>query len=70
MNLNKALDKKYESMTLKQLSEAPAAALAGVSESDAKLLEQAFGIKTIRDMGTNKLFRAAMAIAMAAELEA
>lgn len=69
MNINKALDKKYETMTFKQLAEAPVAALAGVSESDEKLLEQAFGIRTIRDLGTNKFFRAAATIASAAEIE-
>lgn len=69
MNLNKALDKKFETLTLKQLVASPAAALAGVSEADAKQLEQAFGIKTIGDLGTNKYFRTAMAIVIAAEAE-
>jgi hypothetical protein len=69
MNMKKALDKKYETMTFKQLTEAPVSALEGVSDGDAKLLEQALGIKTIRDLGTNKFFRAAMAIAIAAEVE-
>jgi hypothetical protein len=69
MNVAKAVDKKYETMTFKQLTEAPVAALEGVSEADAKLLEQAFGIRTIRDLGTNEYFRAAMTIASAAELE-
>ena len=69
MNVNKAVDKKYESMTFRQLLEAPAGALEGVSENDAKLLEQAFGIKTIGDVAKNKPFRAALAIAWAAEHE-
>jgi hypothetical protein len=69
MNMNKALDKKYEAMTLQQLVEAPVAALAGVSDNDAKALEQAFGVRTIRDLGTNKFFRTAMAIVIAAESE-
>lgn len=69
MNVAKAVDKKYETMTFKQLCEAPVAALEGVSESDAKLLEQAFGVRTIRDLGTNKHFRAAFTIASAADLE-
>ncbi len=69
MNLNKALDKKFETLTFKQLVEAPVSALAGVSDADGNLLEQAFGVKTVRDLGTNKHFRAAMAIVLAAELE-
>ena len=69
MNIHKALDKKYETLTFKQLAEAPVAALEGVSDEDAKQLAQAFGIRTIRDLGTNKFFRAAATIAAAAELE-
>lgn len=69
MNIHRGLDKKYEAMTFKQLLEAPASALEGVSDADAKKLEEAFGIKTVRDFGTNKHFRAAMTIVLAAELE-
>ena len=69
MNITKALDKTFETMSLKQLTEAPVAALAGVSDSDAKLLEQAFGVKTIRDLGTNKYFQITITIVSAAEFE-
>jgi len=34
----------------------------GVSEGDAKLLAEAFNIKTIGDLGRNKFFRAATAL--------
>lgn len=63
MNLNKALDKAYEGKTLKEVLDAPVAALSGVSDADAKNLEAAFGIKTIRDLGTNTYFVRAAAIA-------
>lgn len=35
MNLNKALDKEYETKSLKEIADAPVAALEGVSEKDA-----------------------------------
>lgn len=55
-DLSKILDKAYESKDLADLVDAPVDALAGVSEKDAELLKTAFGIKTIRDLGTNKYF--------------
>ena len=61
-NLDAVLDKAYESSTLAELVNAPVAALAGVSDSDAELLQQAFNIKTIGDLAGNKYFRAASAI--------
>ncbi len=63
MNLNKALDKAYEGKSLKELQEAPVSALSGVSDADAAKLAEAFGIQTIRDLGTNKYFLRAQAIA-------
>lgn len=41
---------------------APVAALAGVSEGDAEKLAAAFGINTVRDLGTNKYFTLAQAL--------
>jgi hypothetical protein len=58
-NLSKLLDKAYEDKNLTELIAAPVSALAGVSEADAKLLRDAFNIKTIGDLGRNKYFRAA-----------
>ena len=62
MNINKALDKAFESKTLKEILDAPVSALAGVSEKDGKLLEEAFGIKTVADLGKNKYFLWAQSI--------
>nr|WP_320025817.1 hypothetical protein [uncultured Acetobacterium sp.] len=62
MNINKALDKAFESKTLKEILDAPVSALAGVSENDGKLLEEAFGIKTVGDLGKNKYFLWAQSI--------
>ncbi len=56
------LDKAYEKKTAKELVDAPVDALAGVSKKDGELLQEAFGIKTIGDLATNKFFLAAQAI--------
>jgi 20S proteasome alpha/beta subunit len=61
-DLAKLLDREYEDMSLDELIKAPVQALAGVSEGDAKLLKEAFNIKTVGDMGRNKFFRAATAL--------
>ena len=44
-NLDKVLDKAYESSTPAELVDAPVSALAGVSEADAEALKKAFNIK-------------------------
>jgi len=66
-DLAKLLDKAYEEKDLGDLVDAPVDALAGVSEGDAKLLKEAFNIKTIGDLGRNKFFRAASALVELAE---
>jgi hypothetical protein len=43
------------------------AALQGLSEDDAEKLKSALGIKTIKDLGTNKYFLWAQAIAKLSE---
>jgi hypothetical protein len=65
--LDKVLDKAYESTSLDDLVNAPVSALAGVSEGDAQLLQQAFNIKTIGDLGRNKFFRVAASLVDLAE---
>ena len=62
VDLAKSLDKAYESKALKEILDASPAALAGVTDNDAKLLEQAFQIKTIRQLGANKFFAVAAAL--------
>jgi hypothetical protein len=66
-NLDKILDKAYEERSLAELVDAPVDALAGVSEGDAQLLQDAFNIKTVGDLGRNKYFRAAAALVDLAE---
>ncbi len=62
MNLAKALDKAYEGKSFKELAASPVDALAGVSEGDAKLLEQAFRVRTVADLANLKYVRWARAI--------
>lgn len=62
-DLDKQLDKAYENLTVAEVLDAPVAALAGVSEGDAEKLAAAFNIKTVRDLGNNKYFRTAAALA-------
>lgn len=68
-SLTGVLDRAYENMPLKELMSQSPAALQGVTDKDAELLKQAFGIKTIHDMGTNKFFRWAQALVTLAEPE-
>jgi hypothetical protein len=62
VTLDKALDKAYENKSLEEILDAPVAALAGVSDGDAEKLAAAFGIKTVRDLGSSKYFAVAQAL--------
>lgn len=70
MNINNAVDKAFETKSLKEIAAAPVDALQGVSAGDADLLAKAFGIKTVRDLGTCKFFLWAQAIVTLADREA
>jgi len=59
VKLDKALDRAYENASLEEILAAPVSALAGVTEADAEHLKAAFGIKTVRDLGSNKYFAVA-----------
>ncbi|MET0233233.1 MAG: hypothetical protein ABW224_01200 [Kibdelosporangium sp.] len=61
-DLAKQLDKAYEDLSIAEVLDAPVAALSGVSEGDAEKLAAAFGISTVRDLGTNKYFKLAAAL--------
>jgi hypothetical protein len=61
------LDKAWHGKTAQELADAPVSALKGVSDADADYLAKAFGIKTVRDLGTNKFFKAAQSIAALAD---
>ncbi len=63
------LDKAHEKKTLKEIVTLSPAALQGVSEKDAELLKEAFGIKTIEDLATSKYVRWAQALVTLAAVE-
>jgi hypothetical protein len=69
MNINKAVDKAYESKSLKEIADAPVDALQGVSAKDAALLREAFNIKTVRDLAELKYSKWARAIVFLADTE-
>jgi hypothetical protein len=66
-DLNAFLDKEWESKSLAEVLDAPVSALQGVSEGDADALKKAFNVKTVRDLGKNKYFRAAQLLTQLAE---
>lgn len=67
LGLETKLSREWEGKSAKDLADAPVTAIQGVSEGDAEHLRQAFGIKTVRDLGTNKFFRWAQAITQLAD---
>lgn len=60
--LQKLVDKSHADKSFEELCKLPIAALKGVSEGDAQLLEQAFGIRNIEQMGNHRFFLAAEVI--------
>lgn len=60
-------DKAYETKPVTELADAPVAALQGVSDAMAAKLQEALGVKTVKDLGTNKYFLWAQAVAKLAE---
>ncbi len=61
------VDKAYEGKSFAELADAPVSALQGVSQGDAEHLQEAFNIKTIRDLGSNKYFLWAQSITTLAD---
>jgi len=56
------VDKAHQGKSVSGLLDAPVEALSGVSAADAEHLRAAFGIRTVRDLGESRYFRAAEAI--------
>ena len=55
IELGKKLDKSFDNLSLEEVLDAPPSALAGLTEKHAELLA-GLGIKTVRDLGSNKYF--------------
>ena len=66
-DLNDKFDRAYEGKSIGELAKAPVGALQGLSEADAMKLQEALNIKTVKDLGTNKFFLWAQAVAKLAE---
>ncbi|MFJ5810847.1 hypothetical protein [Streptomyces sp. NPDC093093] len=62
IDLSKVLDKAWEDKPLADVLAAPVAALKGVTERDGELLQEAFGVKTVADLGQLKYARWAAAL--------
>lgn len=58
VELGKALDMALENATLEEVLAAPPSALAGLTEKHDEILA-GMGIKSIRDLGSNKYFAVA-----------
>ncbi|XDD41696.1 hypothetical protein AB3N58_10275 [Leptospira sp. WS60.C2] len=69
MNINKAVDKAYETKSLKEIADSPVSAIQGLSEGDADLLLKAFNVKTIRDLANLKYVKWAQAIVTLSDTE-
>jgi hypothetical protein len=67
-NLNKALDKAHELKSLKEVVDLPVSALQGVAEHSDETLA-ALNIRSVKDLGAWKYYKAAKAIAALASVE-
>ena len=56
VNLSNALDKAYEDRSLAEILNAPPSAIAGLTPEHDRLLKEALGIDTVRELGSNKYF--------------
>ncbi len=65
-DITKYVDKAHEQKEFAELAELPIDALQGVSKADAEAIQQAFNVRTIRQLAEHKFVRAAQAIALLA----
>eukprot|EP01024_Parvocaulis_polyphysoides_P045111 TRINITY_DN4201_c0_g1_i2.p2 TRINITY_DN4201_c0_g1~~TRINITY_DN4201_c0_g1_i2.p2 ORF type:complete len:212 (+),score=17.09 TRINITY_DN4201_c0_g1_i2:54-638(+) len=68
MNIDWAVDKEFEKLTLKEMVDAPVDAIQGLSDRASNLLK-IFSIRTVRDLGQFKYCQRAEAICLLAEFE-
>jgi hypothetical protein len=65
-DIAKYVDTAHEQKEFAGLAELPIDALQGISKADAEAIQQAFGVKTIRQLAENWFVRAAQAITLLA----
>jgi hypothetical protein len=63
VDLGKVLDRAYEDKTLPEILDGPPSALAGLTERHNQVLSEIFGIQTVAELGSNKYFALAGALA-------
>lgn len=69
LNLDAILAPAFAAKSLQELTEGPVFALQGLSESDAQVLYNAFGIKTLKDFAESRHFNWATQILRMANME-
>lgn len=69
ISIRGAVDKAFEEKSLGELRRSPVDALQGLSARHARLLEEAFGIKTVEDLARLRYVEIARAIVVLAEYE-
>ena len=65
-DIAKFVDKAHEDKDFADIAELPIDSLQGVSKGDAEKIQQAFNIRTVRQLAEHKFVRAAQAITMLA----
>ncbi|GGY88784.1 hypothetical protein ACFFTM_14845 [Pseudoduganella plicata] len=69
MNIDTVVDNKHLGKCFKDLADAPISALRGVSEDDAKALQKAFNVTTVRELASLNFVKWAVAITTLADEE-
>jgi hypothetical protein len=69
MNIDTIVTEKYHGKSLRELVDCPLTALCGIGEKEAKALQEAFNVKTVRQLAQLKFVNYAVAIEMMAGAE-
>lgn len=67
--IRKALDKAFETKSLSEIARSPVHALQGLTPRHSKMLEEAFGVRTVEDLAALRYFELARAITVLARYE-
>lgn len=67
--IRKALDKAFETKSLNEIAKSPIHALQGLTPRHSKMLEEAFGVRTVEDLAALRYFELARAITVLARYE-
>ena len=69
ITIRKALDKAFETKSLNEIAKSPIHALQGLTPRHSKMLEEAFGVRTVEDLAALRYFELARAITVLARYE-